>query len=99
MSKSTQIHATEEGVDMSINAKRISIAAALAASILWVVCSLIVLILPDLSMNATGYMMHSDMSGAHWQLHLPGVMAGLVLWSVLAGATAWLVATLYKKIS
>ncbi|MEX0943545.1 MAG: DUF5676 family membrane protein [Pseudomonadales bacterium] len=84
---------------MKLNANALALAVTSVVAVVWVVCSIIVALLPSLSMNMTGYMMHSDFSAMQWSMSLGGFVAGLVMWSIFAGAIAWLIATLYNRFS
>lgn len=83
---------------MKLHASKFGLAAAYAVAIVWVVCSVIVYLLPDLSMHASGYMMHADFSAMHWQMHLTGFLVGLIVWSVVAGVLTWLMAAIYNRL-
>ena len=83
---------------MKLNASKFGLAAAYASAIAWVVCSLIIWLLPGMSMHVGGYMMHADFSGMHWQMHLTGFLVGLIIWSVVAGVFAWLLAAIYNRL-
>lgn len=73
---------------MNINANKLAIATALTFSIIWIVCSLAVMQMPGMSMNASGYMVHSNMENWEWDMRFSGVFYGLILWSLISGATA-----------
>lgn len=83
---------------MKLSSKMFGLAAAAAFAILWVLCSLIVLALPNASMTVTGHMVHADLSGWQWDMRLSGIVIGLVAWSVVAGAAAWLTAAIYNRL-
>lgn len=81
-----------------LNANALALSAVITTAILWVLCSLLVMLMPGMSMSMSGYMMHTDLSGMQWQLGLAGFLAGLVLWSLLAGIMAWLFAFFYNRL-
>lgn len=83
---------------MKLNAINFGLAAAYAVAIIWVFCSLLVVMLPGMSMNMGGYMMHSDFSGMGWHMGITGFVLGLVLWVLTAGIFAWLMATIYNRL-
>ena len=60
-------------------------------------CSLLVALLPGMMMNMTGDMVHADMSHMNWSMNLVGFLVGLVIWTLLAGITGWLVAIFYNR--
>jgi len=82
---------------MKLNAEKFGLAAAYTVTIIWVICSVLVVLLPGMSMSMGGYMMHADFSGMAWQMGITGFVAGLVLWAVTAGVFAWLLASIYNK--
>ena len=84
---------------MKLNAIKFGLAAAYAVAIIWVFCSLLVVMLPGMSMNMGGYMMHSDFSGMSWHMGVAGFVLGLILWSLTAGIFAWLMAAIYNALS
>jgi len=82
---------------MNIVASKFALAATYTVAILWVICSIILLAIPGISMRASGYMMHGDFSAMQWQMHFTSFLVGLILWSVVAGLFAWLLAVIYNK--
>ncbi len=82
---------------MNLDAKKFSLACAGAFAILWLVCSLLVVISPMGMMNMSGNMIHGDLTGMRWSMGFFGFIIGLIVWSFLAGITGWLIATLYNK--
>ena len=82
---------------MKLNANAFGLAAAVTVAILWLLCSLIVALMPGMSMMMSGYMMHTDFSGMQWDMHLAGFLAGLVIWSVFAYIFGWLMALVYNR--
>lgn len=83
---------------MKLNAIKLGYAAALSFTLLWVICSLMVWLMPVMMMGMTGNMMHSDWSQMGWHLSLSGMLIGLVGWSVAAGVSGWLIAVIYNKL-
>lgn len=83
---------------MNINANKFAGSAAITFALLWVLCSIVVIALPYQSMGIMGSMVHSDMGGLQWNMHIGGLVVGLVAWSLSAGVTAWLIATIYNKL-
>jgi membrane associated rhomboid family serine protease len=82
---------------MLLNANKLGLAAALAVAIIWIVCSVLVMLLPQAMIGVTGDMMHADLSSMQWQMHLSGLLIGLVAWSLTAGFAGWLIALIYNK--
>jgi len=87
-----------EGVDMKTDATKMGLAVASAFAVIWVICSVLVWVMPDLMMQMSGHMVHSDLSGMGWQMNGQGVFIGLLAWSATAGFIAWLAAAIYNKL-
>lgn len=83
---------------MKLNANTFGMAAALTVVILWIVCSIIVVFMPDMSMTMSGYMMHTNFSGMQWDMHITGFVAGLVIWSAFAYVFGCLLAVIYNRL-
>lgn len=84
---------------MKLNANAFGLAAAVTVALLWVVCSLVVVLMPGMSMTMGGYMMHTDFTGMQWDMHLTGFIGGLVTWVVVAYVFAGLMALVYNRFS
>jgi hypothetical protein len=83
---------------MKLSAIKLGYAAAFAFAILWIICSLMVWLMPAMMLNMTGNMMHTDWSQMGWHMSLGGMLLGLIGWSVVAGISGWLLATIYNKL-
>lgn len=83
---------------MKIDSAKFGLAAASAVALIWIFCSLLVALLPGMSMSMSGYMMHADLSGMSWQMGFAGFLFGLILWSISAGVFASLMGTIYNKL-
>ncbi|MAM70255.1 MAG: hypothetical protein CMP91_03815 [Gammaproteobacteria bacterium] len=83
---------------MKLNASALALSFAIVTAILWLVCSLIVVLLPQMAMNMSGNMMHADFSGMQWTMNFIGFLFGLIVWVVIAGVTGWLIATVYNRL-
>lgn len=81
---------------MKINSLNFALASAITTAIVWVICSLLVWMMPGSMMNTTGNMVHMDMSKSGWMLSPLGFFWGLIVWSLFAGIFAWLLATVYN---
>ena len=82
---------------MKLNVTAMANAAAATAAILWIVCSLLVVMLPGMMMSMAGHMVHLDMQAHSWVMSAYGFAFGLIIWVVLAWVTGWLVATCYNR--
>ena len=83
---------------MEINAPKFGVALAVSASILWLLCSALVVLCPNAMMGLSGNMMHMDIAPMGWDLSLHGVMLGLIGWAVFSGLLGWMVAAIYNKL-
>ena len=82
---------------MKLNANKFALAAAIGFAILWLLCSLLVALMPNQSMHVSNAMLHSSMSW-QWNMHWPGLLIGLIAWSLTAGVSAWLIAIIYNRL-
>ena len=82
---------------MKLDAKKFAIACAVSTSILWIICSLFVMVMPAMMLSISGDMMHMELNNMGWHLSIMGVVKGLVGWSVMAAAAGWLVAATYNR--
>lgn len=84
---------------MKINPLNLALASAITAAVGWIICSLLVWMMPGPMMMTTDNMMHMEMSRLGWRLSPMGFVWGLVVWSLFAGIFAWLLATVYNLLS
>lgn len=83
---------------MKLQTTNFALACALAALILWIICSLFVMLIPMGMMSLSGHMMHGDFSTLQWQLGMHGFFFGLIAWTITAGVLGWLIAAIYNKL-
>ena len=83
---------------MKLNPNMLGIASAVATAILWVICSLLVVLLPGLMAHMTAGMMHGDTVSMAFTMTWAGFLWGLIAWVVYAGVTGWLIATIYNRL-
>jgi hypothetical protein len=83
---------------MKINSIKFGLASAMSASILWLICSMLVMIMPGMMMSMSGDMVHMQLNTFAWHLSLFGVLAGMLAWFVLAGVFAWTLASIYNRL-
>jgi uncharacterized membrane protein len=81
---------------MKINPVKFGLACALSVSILWIVCSILVMVIPPMMLSMSGHMLHMELAGMSWHITLLGVFTGLVGWFVTAGIGGWLLAAIYN---
>jgi nitrate/nitrite transporter NarK len=65
---------------MKLNTITFSIACAISASILWVICSLLVMAIPTMILSMSADMLHIQLDNMGWHLSFLGVVIGLVGW-------------------
>ena len=82
---------------MKLDENAFAIASGSTAGVLWIICSLIVIMLPGPMSQMGSHMTHGDMSAMTWSLSLPGVILGLIGWVVFAALTGWLFAFFYNR--
>lgn len=81
---------------MKLNANRLFVAVAAGVALAWLICSALVGMVPGEMMTLSGHMMHTDFRGMTWSMQPAGIISGLFVWSLSAGALAWVVATIYN---
>ena len=84
---------------MKINALNFALASAITAAVIWIICSLLVWMIPGTMMSMTTNMMHMEMGKGDWILSPIGVIWGLIAWSLFAGIFAWILATIYNLLT
>lgn len=82
---------------MTINALKFGVACALSVAALWIICSILVLVIPSLMLSMSGDMLHMELTEMGWHLTLSGVIKGTVGWFVVAGIGGWLLAVIYNR--
>ncbi len=83
---------------MKLNSLNFAFAASLTTAIIWIICSLLVFSLPQMTMMMSGDMIHMDTQNMMWSLTLSGFFTGLIVWSVTFGVTAWIFAVIYNRL-
>ena len=83
---------------MKLDALKLGMASAIAVALIWLVCSLLVMLMPAMMLSISGDMLHMQLMEMGWRLTLVGVVKGLVAWSVLAGIAGWLLAVIYNRL-
>jgi hypothetical protein len=84
---------------MSLNVGKIAIASAVGAGLLWILCSVFVMLLPGFMMQMTAHMIHGDLSQMNWTLSWAGVFLGLLGWAFFASVTGGIIAAVYNWLS
>lgn len=83
---------------MKLDAMKFGIASAISASVLWVICSTLVMLMPAMTMGMSGSMFHMQFNDMDWHLSFGGVVSGLIAWAVMAGVAGWLIAAVYNRL-
>lgn len=88
---------TNEELNM-INTSKLAIASALCAGLLWVICSVLVVLFPNYMLQMTTHMIHVDITQMRWTLTWPGFLLGLFSWVIFAGVAGALLAVIYNRL-
>ncbi|AIY66126.1 MULTISPECIES: DUF5676 family membrane protein [Pseudoalteromonas] len=81
---------------MKLNEKAFSLACAAAFAIVWSVCSVVVMVMPEMMSNMTSKMLHTDWQIMGWHMSITSAIWGGILWALLAGLIGWLIAKIYN---
>ncbi len=84
---------------MKINSLNFALASAITAAVVWLICSLLIWIMPGAMMNMIMNLFHLEMGKSGFMLSPLGVIWGLVGWSLFAGIFAWILATIYNLLT
>lgn len=74
-------------------------ASAVSAAVVWIICSLLVWMMPGAMMSVTTNLFHMEMGKSGFVISPMGVFWGLVGWSLFAGIFAYILATAYNLLS
>lgn len=83
---------------MKLNPTIFGTASAVTTGILWIVCSILVVILPGFMESMTAGMMHSSVTSMDFTLTWEGFLWGLIAWAIWAGIAGWLLVLLYNQL-
>ena len=83
---------------MKLDALKLGYATGIVFAVVWVICSIFVVVLPGAMMRMGGDMIHAELSGMQWSMHWTGFFVGLVLWTLLSALLAWAVASVYNRL-
>lgn len=81
---------------MKIKPEPFALASALTAAVLWLLCSLLLFIMPILVTKMSGHMVHANLGDVNWVLSLTGVLVGLICWAIFAAIVGWILANFYN---
>jgi hypothetical protein len=83
---------------MKLDALKLGVATAIVFAIVWIICSILVVIIPGAMMQMSGHMLHADLGNQGWSMHWAGFFTGLVLWSVMPALLVWAIVGLYNRL-
>lgn len=83
---------------MKLHAVKFGLACAISAVVLWIICSLLVMVMPAMMLSMSGDMLHMQLQDMEWHLTLTGALWGLVSWAVVAGFSGWLLVVIYNRL-
>ncbi len=83
---------------MKLNPVPFGSACALSFASIWILCSLLVVLIPTPMMQMGGHMIHTDLNMMSWTMTFFGFVIGLIAWSLWAGVTGWLIAIIYNRL-
>lgn len=81
---------------MELDTTRLAFGVGLAALAVWVLCSALIAIAPQLSMTATEHLFHLPAGTFDWNLTWAGFFVGAITWPVVVFLFTWLAAALYN---
>lgn len=88
---------------MKFDAIKFGLAGGISTAIIWVICSALVALSPDMMWNMTEQMVHMDFQSLshdmNWSLSMSGFVTGLIVWSVSVGVFLWLIAASYNYLT
>ena len=84
---------------MKINSLKFGLATAITAAVVWIICSLLIWMMPGAMMNMTTNLFHMEIGKSGFVLSPIGVIWGLIGWSLFAGIFAWILATIYNLLT
>lgn len=83
---------------MKFDAAKLGLSTGIIFGIVWIICSVFVVIVPTGMMQLSGMMIHGNMGNLGWTMNWAGFLFGLVMWSLLAGGLAGAIAALYNRL-
>jgi len=83
---------------MKLDAVKLGVATAIVFAIIWLICSILVVLIPSPMMQMSGQMLHADFGNQGWSMHWAGFFTGLILWSLVPALLAWAIARLYNRL-
>lgn len=82
-----------------MNSRALAAAFAVTVAIVWTICGLLIMLLPDMMAGMSGNMIHADLAGMQWHMPLVGFLFGGVVWVIVAAITGYLIGWVYNAVS
>lgn len=83
---------------MKMHTINFAAACAAALSVVWIICLLLVMLMPMGMMELSGSMMHMELTNMQWSMSLKGLIVGVIAWALVGGFTGALIATFYNRL-
>jgi hypothetical protein len=83
---------------MKLDAFKLGVATAVVSAVVWVICSILVVLIPTAMMRVSGGMLHANLASQSWSLHWAGFFIGLILWTALPALFVWATAAVYNRL-
>lgn len=84
---------------MKIHAQKLGFAAAVVATVLYIVCWALVAAMPAAAMGVTESMLHMRLEGVSWNMSASSLLGGAGAWAIVSGGGVWATAALYNRFS
>ena len=83
---------------MNLDEKKLALSLGGTTAALWIICTVLVALMPGPMGTLTGHMLHGNLENFGWTLTWPGFFIRLVTWVLWAAAAGWLVAWFYNRL-
>lgn len=83
---------------MKLHTFKFGLACLISAIVFWVICSVLVAVIPSMAMSISGDMLHMQLQDMGWHLTIAGVVWGGIAWALVAGILGWLLAAIYNRL-
>ena len=82
---------------MKLDIKAVAIAEGLVVAAAFVLCALVIALVPEQTAAATRYLFHIDLSSLATRISLGGFLSGLIVSSVAMGLAGGVWASIYNR--
>lgn len=83
---------------MKLDSVKLAYATAIIFGGIWIICSILVVLIPGAMMQMSGHMLHADLGTMAWTLNWAGFIIGLILWTLLPAVIVWAIAATYNRL-